>query len=144
MLLLLANLAATGMMIGIIWCMQLVHYPLFARVGAAEFPAYEAAHQTRITALVGPWMALEAATAIALLWLRPPGVSAPLAWAGVALVGVLWLSTACWQGPLHARLARGFDPALLRRLVLGNWLRTAAWTARGFVVLAMAWQALRR
>lgn len=59
----LANLAATLTMFGVIWLVQLVHYPLFAGVGADGFTAYEATHQTRITWIVFPAMALELATA---------------------------------------------------------------------------------
>ncbi len=142
MLILLLNTAAVGMLIGLIWTIQLVHYPLLARVGAAELPAYIAEHQARITVLVGPWMLLELVTA-ALLALRPPaGADARLAWAGAALVGVIWASTALWQGPLVAKLGAGWDPVLHRELVLSNWLRTAAWTARGTLLLVLLWQVL--
>jgi hypothetical protein len=37
-LLLLANAAATFFMVGVIWFVQVVHYPLFARVGTLDFP----------------------------------------------------------------------------------------------------------
>ena len=55
----------------------------------------------------------------------------------VALVlGVLfaWLCTAVFQAPIHLRLMRGFDAPLIRRLILSNWIRTLAWTARGILV----------
>ena len=32
-LILLSNVAATLYMVGLIWCIQIVHYPLFAQVG---------------------------------------------------------------------------------------------------------------
>ena len=49
----------------------------------------------------------------------------------LALLLVIWLSTALWQGPLHGRLSReGARPDLVRALVNGNWLRTVLWTAR--------------
>jgi hypothetical protein len=38
------HLAATAAMVGLIWFVQVVHYPLFASVGADEFVAYENAH----------------------------------------------------------------------------------------------------
>ena len=43
-LVLLANVAAVLFMASFIWAMQLVHYPLFDRVGADAFPAYKNAH----------------------------------------------------------------------------------------------------
>jgi hypothetical protein len=35
------------------------------------------------------------------------------------------------------RLSTGFDPVVHRRLVRTNWVRTAAWTARGAAAVAM-------
>lgn len=137
MLVLLANLCATGMLVGLIWTVQLVHYPLFAAVGAGAWPAYAAEHGRRITVLVAPWMALEGVTALALLWVRPPAVPAWQAWAGAGLVGLIWLVTATLLVPLHTRLAAGFSPAVAANLVSRNWIRTAAWTARGVLCLLM-------
>lgn len=136
-LILLLNTAATGVMIGLIWFVQVVHYPLFARVGQAGFAAYAREHQRRTTWVVALPMLLEAGTAV-LLALRPPaGVPPALAWAGLALVGVLWASTLWLQVPQHTRLASGFDAESARRLVRGNWVRTVAWTLRGMLVLYM-------
>ncbi len=141
-LLLIAQVAATLVMVGIIWFVQIVHYPLFERVGKGSFPAYAGGHTYRTGLVVGPPMLLELATAVTLLFLRPQGVSASLAWIGLALLAVIWLSTAILQMPRHRALAPGFDPAPHRSLVLSNWLRTAAWTARGVLVLWMIWQAI--
>jgi hypothetical protein len=49
---------------------------------------------------------------------------------------VIWLSTALLQVPRHRALEAGFDPAAHRALVATNWIRTVAWTARGFLLLA--------
>ena len=141
LLLLLVNAFATIFMTGLIWFVQVVHYPLFARVGSTEFPAYSRAHQTLTTLVVGPPMLVEALTAALLVVVRPTGVSAALSWVGLALVAVIWLSTAALQVPSHAKLVQGFDPAIGSFLVQTNWIRTVAWTARGVLVLAMIAQA---
>ncbi len=135
---LLVNLAATFVMVGIIWFVQIVHYPLFSRVGAAGFPAYSGAHSRLTGLVVGPPMLAEAATAVALVLGPPAGVPLWLAATGLALLAVIWLSTAVWQSPRHRELGGGFDPASYRFLVASNWLRTACWSARGLVVLWMA------
>lgn len=124
--------AATWYMTGVIWFVQLVHYPLMARVGTDGFAAYEALHRRYTGWVVGPPMLLEAATALALWWRRPSSA----AWtAGLVLVAVIWLSTFLLQVPSHDRLSRGMDAAALGRLVNGNWIRTAAWTARAMLVM---------
>ncbi|MEZ5098958.1 MAG: hypothetical protein R3C15_03975 [Thermoleophilia bacterium] len=140
--LLLAHAAATLGMTGVIWFVQVVHYPLFARVGEAGFAAYEEAHRRLTTLVVAPTMLVEAGTGVALLAARPDGVSAGPAWAGLVLLVVAWLSTVLVQVPCHDRLQRGFDPGVARRLVRTNWLRTAAWTARSGLVLALLAQAV--
>jgi hypothetical protein len=124
-------------MIGIIWFVQVVHYPLFSRVGADGYPAYQAAHGRLTTFVVAPPMLLELGTGI---WLaiRPPSYFPPaLAWTGLALIIAIWLSTVFLQVPMHNRLERGFDAGAHRRLVLGNLVRTVAWTARGVIVLVV-------
>jgi hypothetical protein len=125
-------------MTGVVWTVQVVHYPLFGRVGAAGFPAYAAAHVRRISWVVGPAMAAELAAALALVCRPPAGVPGWQPWAGLALLGVVWLSTACLQVPRHERLAAGYDPAVHAGLVATNWVRTAAWSLRAALALAMA------
>jgi hypothetical protein len=134
---LLLNLAATGMMIGVIWFVQVVHYPLFGRVGRDGWTDYAAAHGRRTTWVVGPPMLVELATG-ALLALRPlPGIPPTAAWAGLALIAVAWASTGLLQVPRHRVLGDGWDAAAHRSLVAGNWLRTVAWTLRGALLLWM-------
>ncbi|MEE2971937.1 MAG: hypothetical protein VX672_02340 [Planctomycetota bacterium] len=138
----LLQLASTWFLVGLIWTIQVVHYPLFAGVGADRFPAYEADHARLITLVVGPTMLLEALTALAFVTIRPPAIPGWVAWAGLGLVAVIWLSTAAVQVPAHARLADGFDPAAHARLVGSNWIRTIAWTLRGLLLAGAAWPLL--
>lgn len=136
--LLLAHLAATLYMVGLIWFVQIVHYPLFSRVGEDGFSQYSEAHSRLTGYVVGPPMLIEAGTALILVFLRPEGVPLYLALTGLALVGVIWLSTALLQVPRHTDLGSGFDRSAWRGLVGTNWIRTAAWSVRGIVVLCMA------
>lgn len=137
---LLVQLAATFYMIGLVWFVQRVHYPLFAGVGAKEFPAYERAHVARTNMVVGPPMLLEGASALALVASPPLHVPAAAAWLGLGLLAVVWLSTLLLQVPRHRELERGFRPTAHRRLVATNWIRTAAWSARGLLLLWMVFR----
>ena len=62
---LLLNVAATLMMTGVIWFVQVVHYPLMEQVGASGFVTYEKLHTRWTTYVVAPPMLVEAATALA-------------------------------------------------------------------------------
>ncbi len=139
MLLLLIQLFSTLAMFGVIWFVQVVHYPLFAFVGEPGFRTYASLHATRTTWVVAPLMLLELGSACLLLFrgLRPSAIPAVQAWAGAVLVGVIWLSTALVQVPLNDRLQLAYSPAEVHRLVTTNWVRTAAWTLRA--ALTVRW-----
>jgi uncharacterized membrane protein len=137
-LMLQLHFAATLFMIGVIWFVQVVHYPLFAQTGSANFVAYEQRHTSLTTWVVAPPMLLEVFTGLLLLGLRPTGVSTWQLWLGLTLLVVIWLSTALIQVPCHNLLSQGFDPVVHQRLVGTNWIRTVAWSLRGLLVLWMA------
>jgi hypothetical protein len=139
---LLAHLAATLFMVGVVWFVQVVHYPLFSRVGSEKFSLYSEAHSRLTTYVVGPPMLVEAATALLLVFSRPDGVPLAAALIGLALVAVVWLSTVLLQVPRHTALGSGFDRRAWSGLVLSNWVRTVAWSARGVLVLWMAARAI--
>jgi hypothetical protein len=136
----LSQLATTLPLAGLIWTIQLVHYPLFAKVGAPTFGAYHAGHTAMITPLVMPLMVAELAAAFATV--RWPSTRVPPWFGGAMLILVLcaWATTGLLSVPAHNALANGFDPRAHERLLLTNWLRTLAWTARSALLL---W-ALRR
>ncbi|MBN8644729.1 MAG: hypothetical protein J0L61_05745 [Planctomycetes bacterium] len=133
---LLVHAGVTLGMVGVIWTCQVVHYPLFALVGAGEFAAYHREHCRRIAPLVGVMMPIELACAGWLAWSAEDD-SRTLAYAGLALAVSIWLVTAGVQARQHGRLSMGKDDRVIRALVAGNWLRTAVWTARGVIALAM-------
>ena len=131
----LAHLFSTLFMTGVIWFAQAVHYPLLGRVGREAFVEYEK-ENTRLTGwVVIPMLAVELFTALLLLWRQPEGLSPSNAWLNALLLGVIWLSTFILQGPYHLRLVKGFDLIVWLSLVRTNRIRTAAWTARGILLL---------
>jgi len=127
MVLLLLNLLIAGILTGLIWTIQLVHYPMLARSEEAVAAATYREHGRRIVWLVAPLMVLELAVS-ALLWLAGPAEWWRIAQFG--LVGVIWIDTATVQVPLHRQLCVAHDPEAASRLVRSNWIRTGAWTLR--------------
>ena len=140
--LLTLHLLATAAMIGLIWFVQVVHYPLFAAVGADGFTHYEARHQTLTSFVVGPPMAIEGFTALWLAFDPPARVGRLLPLIGLAVLGVVHASTVLLQVPQHSALSNGFDAGRARTLVRTNWIRTAGWSIRGIIAAVMIGQAL--
>ena len=54
MSLLTIHQAITWMIVGLIWVIQIIVYPQFRRVGAAEFRIYHFSHCLRIGLMIGP------------------------------------------------------------------------------------------
>jgi hypothetical protein len=133
-LLLLANLAPALYMTGVIWFVQLVHYPLFAAVPRESFLAYEARHRILTTFVVAPAMLLELGAS--LLFAYSYSRSLPHL-AASALTLVVWGSTFFIQVPLHESLSNGFSPETIRNLVASNWIRTLSWTLRSLILLGI-------
>ena len=134
----LVHFGITSYLVGLIWVIQVVHYPLFREVGSESFPRYERSHTHRISWVVALPMMAEGICATSLVVLLRSGPLALYAWLGIGLLSVIWLSTATLQMPCHERLSRGFDPMVHRRLVASNWIRTAAWTVRGAIAFYLA------
>ncbi len=123
-------------MTGLIWFVQVVHYPLFQRIPVAAFVPYERAHTLRTGWVVAPVMLTELATAAAILLLSSPLRQSPAFLTASALLALVWISTAVIQVPLHRRLAQCPDPASMTALARTNWLRTIAWTLRSILLVA--------
>jgi hypothetical protein len=120
-------------MTGLIWFVQVVHYPLLARVGS-ESTAYQIAHMKRTTGVVAVPMLAELTSGVVLAALGTG--PAWQRWPATVLLAVVWLATLTLLVPAHDALARGFDGRIHRRLVAANWLRTVAWTLRSALCIA--------
>ena len=131
----LAHLFSTLFMTGVIWFAQAVHYPLLGGVGKEAFVEYEKENTRRTGWVVIPVMSVELITAILLLWRLPGGLLPFYAWLNAGLLAVIWVSTFTLQGPYHNLLVKKFNLAVWQSLVRTNWIRTAAWTARGMLLL---------
>ncbi len=129
----LLHLAFSIYMTGVIWFVQIVHYPLMGKVGPEYFVAYERSHTMLTTFVVGPQMVVELATAVLLFFLMKDLPA--WWWLNLGLIGVVWASTFFIQVPLHQSLSQAFDEAKHLKLVNSNWIRTIAWTVRAFLLL---------
>ena len=112
---------ATCFMAGVIWIVQVVHYPLFDKVGAEGYLEYQRSHMKRITWVVLPAMGLELISGIALFFpqlqrsLHWRGIESELnidsglLWANLLGLGLIWVSTVLLQVPQNAKLLVGFE-----------------------------------
>lgn len=127
-------------MTGLIWFVQIVHYPMFKHVGAEAFRNYEHLHQRLTTWVVAPPMLTELLSALLLLFWGPIRFPMYAAVIGLALLLLIWLSTAFVQVPKHRSLSNAYDAGVIDTLVLSNWIRTILWSVRAIMLLYFAVQ----
>jgi hypothetical protein len=123
---------------GLIWTIQLVHYPSFLKIDKLEFKDFSNLHSKKISLIVVPIMLLELVSGSMLLILFPSIVT------GSNFLGIIiiWTSTLFLSMPLHRKLASGKDEALIEKLIKTNWPRTIIWTLRSFLLLIIAWRGI--
>ena len=132
------HLVSTLFMAGLIVFVQVVHYPLMAKVGATSWVAYETEHTVRTGWVVIPPMFAELFSAFWIFTDASTERTQGVALLGLVLLAVIWLSTAILQAPAHKELSRGYDDKVHRRLVRSNWIRTFAWLARVPIAVTLA------
>ena len=142
-IILLANFVAATVMTGVIWFVQWVHYPLLASVPVDHAVEVAEQHQRSTGQVLAIPMAVEGFTTLGLLISRPEGVQVIWPWIGAVLLAVALGSTVILSVPLHAKMVANPTAEVGRRLVVTNWPRTIAWSARAVVCTVMLMQYVR-
>ncbi len=124
MTLLLIHLGLTAALFGLIWTIQLVHYPAFHFVAREQWSRFHAMHTRKITFIVFPLMLSELGIALWQLFHGP----APLLLIACCIPILQWCLTAFLFIPLHHKLSDGKDDSVIARTVNLNWLRTVFWS----------------
>ncbi|MBC61112.1 MAG: hypothetical protein CMP11_01545 [Zetaproteobacteria bacterium] len=120
------------MMTGVIWIVQLVHYPSFAYVAQDKFTDFEVFHQKRISLVVLPLMLTEFISHFCLYLMKPYPIFSLESLSTFSLLGI-WFVTFFMCVPCHSKLCQMYDKNLLRKLIYYNWLRTFFWSVRSFL-----------
>jgi hypothetical protein len=138
----LANTTATLIMVGLIWFVQRVHYPLLAKFEVGQQREVGNDHQRRTSQVVALPMLIEGVTTLVLLVDRPEQVTLVLPWLGAFLLAISLGSTIFLSVPLHQKMVDQPSAEIGVKLVATNWPRTVSWTLRGVVCLVMCAQVM--
>lgn len=121
----------------LIWLVQLVIYPVFLELAAADFRRWHPVYTRRVTYVVLPVM-FGQAILYAYLVFAAPGWEVVL---NGLLVVAMWAVTFLTAVPLHAALDGPEEHLpLAKRLLAVNWWRTAGWT---LIWLITVWPAIK-
>ncbi|QHT65418.1 hypothetical protein GXP67_01370 [Rhodocytophaga rosea] len=136
MLLLVLNLVVSAVLTGLIWFVQIVHYPLFLKIPATAFKDFQMQHMHTTTQVVSVPMLVELLLSIGLLTATYPGKSTFTHYCVFVCIVIIWLVTFFISVPIHNQLVLlGYNESLIKQLVTTNWLRTFAWTLRTLLLL---------
>ena len=125
---LIIHTIATSVMVGVIWIIQLVHYPSFHFIELNKYTTFQRFHMSRISYVVIPAMLTELFTLILIIILMDQ--VDPIILASALLLIVIWLMTAVFFSGVHQKLTLGYDQVVVEKLVKLNWGRTLLWTLR--------------
>ncbi len=138
---LLASFAASFYNVGTIWMTQF-GWRLWPYVAPGDFEKYHLAWWAMIKPVIFPVAAVAFFGSIAMLWLRPLGVSATALWLNFGLQIVTYAATAAfwarWQAKTHfaVRPDGSFDP-MYSLAMNTHWIRAAIITLNGLVIFWM-------
>ena len=125
---LLGHLIFTSIMTGVIWVIQIVHYPSFHFIEKELYTVFQKFHMNKISIIVIPIMLAELITGM-MLFLDKSSKSPFLIISFVILV-LIWLITGVFFSKAHNELMTGYQELVVNQLVVMNWIRTLLWTLR--------------
>lgn len=118
---------STCAMFGIIWIIQLLHYPAYRYIDKNLFLSYQRFHQKRISIVVMPLMLMELISSLLYFIHHHHTIFDYL---NLLTVISLWAATFLFFMPLHEKLKLGYCLKTVNSLINTNWLRTGIWSLR--------------
>jgi len=139
-LLLYVLLILCSILTGLIWVIQIVHYPSFHFISEKTFTQFADFHAKKISFIVIPLMGLELIVSFLLSWSLP---TQSMAW-NFSLINLflnilIWVSTFIFSVPCHQKLRNQKQTKIINKLILTNWYRTFLWTCRLFTLTFLIW-----
>ena len=131
--LLKVSFISTSVMVGVIWVIQLLHYPSFHFIDDQKYIEFQHFHMQRISFIVIPAMLTELSSALLLAYFFGSSLTIIL----LALVLGIWGITFIFFTNMHHKLTDGYDQRIVDRLVKINLSRTALWSLRLIILLSI-------
>ncbi len=125
---LLGHLIFTSIMTGVIWVIQIVHYPSFHFIEKELYTAFQKFHMNKISIIVMPIMLAELITGIMLF--LDKSFKSPFLTISIIILVLIWLITGVFFTKAHNELIAGYQELVVNQLVAMNWIRTLLWTLR--------------
>ena len=131
-LLFFLNVISAFLLTGVIWTIQIVHYPSFHYIDKLSFTNFHHFHERRISIIVMPLMLIELTTSTVLYINNMSSIVFAL---NLLIVVLIWCSTFFIQVPIHSILSQKKDKKLIEKVMNTNWIRTFLWSMRMLLII---------
>ena len=118
------HFASTAVMVGVIWVIQLLHYPTFHYIEKNNYSQFQKFHMNRISYIVIPAMVIEMLSGIMLVIINDDFIIS------FSLLVCIWIITFVFFTNIHQHLLSKYENTAVEKLVNLNWIRTVFWTVR--------------
>ena len=133
------HLVSTSFMVGVIWIVQLVHYPTFLFIDEQKSNDFQKFHMSRISYIVMPAMTTELFSGIYIFIYSNMAIDSNLFLLALTVLIINWIITALVFVKMHNKLLINYKIEIISLLVKWNWLRTLLWSVRLILLLRMAY-----
>ena len=133
------HLVSTSFMVGVIWIVQLVHYPTFLFIDEQKSNDFQKFHMSRISYIVMPAMTTELFSGIYIYKYSNMAIDSNLFLLSLTILIINWIITALVFVKMHNKLLINYKIEIISLLVKWNWLRTLLWSVRLILLLRMAY-----
>ena len=130
------HLIFSAIMVGVIWVIQLVHYPSFHFIDKDIYDSFQKFHMNKISIIVVPVMILELATGVLLLIGNSKNILIIISFCMLILI---WGITGLFFSDVHGKLISGYNELIVNKLVSMNWIRTVLWTFKMILLLYLSY-----
>ncbi len=126
------HIISTSIMVGVIWVIQLVHYPSFKYVNESDYIIFQKYHMSNISYIVFPVMFTELITALIILFFGEKSLFFVLS---LICLFLIWVITGVLFTKYHSILKEGKDLMIIEKMIKANWIRALLWTMRLIMIL---------
>ncbi|GAA3170759.1 MULTISPECIES: hypothetical protein [Streptomyces] len=138
--LLLVHFVAVLYTTGFVWTLQLMDYPMVARLKGAASAAYMDQHNHMFWRVLAPGLFTAGLTGLVMLIVRPAVVPLAVVVAFLVLMAAIMVLSGAVATPDRNALAQHFDTATHAHLLKVSWIRTLAFTGWSALSGWMIWR----
>ncbi len=128
---------------GFVWTLQLMDYPMVARLRGEASTAYMDAHNGMFWRVLAPGLVTAGITALLLLFVRPDGIPLAVPLVILVLLAAIIVLSGQVATPDRLELAKNFSTATHDHLLNVSWIRTAAFTLWSGIDAWILWRTIR-